>query len=179
MNLEQIYLLYYGKMKRYAREYVSYDEDAENILQDVFADYWEKRPSVTAEHAEPFLYAAVRNRCIDFLRRRIVERQALEYLQQEHIAASRDHSDSFSAFDDFLQTHASLEEMLHEAIASLPEKCRLIFRMHKIEGKSQRAVAAELRISPNTVETQMGIAYRKLRARLKDCYPLLPLLAFF
>ena len=43
IDFEQIYLSYFSKMKRFAREYVLSDEDAENIVQDVYLDFWEKR----------------------------------------------------------------------------------------------------------------------------------------
>jgi RNA polymerase sigma-70 factor (ECF subfamily) len=42
----------------------------------------------------------------------------------------------------------------------------------KIEGKKQKEIAEEMNISINTVETQMGIAYKKLRNELKDYFPL-------
>ena len=45
IDFEQIYLSYFSKMKRFAREYVLSDEDAENIVQDVFLDFWEKKYS--------------------------------------------------------------------------------------------------------------------------------------
>jgi len=48
--------------------------------------------------------------------------------------------------------------------------------MHKLEGRCNKDVARELGITVNTVETQMKIAYRKLRCELRDCLPLLLLL---
>ena len=57
-------------------------------------------------------------------------------------------------------------------IDSLPERCREIFLKSKIEGKKQKEIAEEMNISINTVETQMGIAYKKLRNELKDYFPL-------
>lgn len=41
-QFEQIYISYYSRMKRFAQEYVVREEDAENIVQDVFLDVWEK-----------------------------------------------------------------------------------------------------------------------------------------
>lgn len=40
---EDIYLSYFSKMKHFAKEYVISDEDAENIVQDVFMELWEKK----------------------------------------------------------------------------------------------------------------------------------------
>jgi len=59
------------------------------------------------------------------------------------------------------------------AIESLPQKCREIFILNKIEGKKQKIIAQELNISINTVESQMAIAYKKLKEVLKDHVPLL------
>ena len=61
---------------------------------------------------------------------------------------------------------------------SLPGKCREIFLKSKIEGKKQKEIAEEMNISINTVETQMGIAYKKLRSELKDYFPLFVFLYF-
>ena len=66
----------------------------------------------------------------------------------------------------------SIEQILSKAIDALPEKCREIFIKNKIEGKKQKEIAAELNISINTVETQMGIAYKKLKTEVKDYFPL-------
>lgn len=66
----------------------------------------------------------------------------------------------------------SIEQILSKAIDALPEKCREIFIKNKIEGKKQKEIAMELNISVNTVETQMGIAYKKLKTELKDYFPL-------
>jgi len=73
---------------------------------------------------------------------------------------------------DFL-TENDIEDILNKAIDSLPEKCRQIFIKSRIEGKKQKEIAAELNVSVNTVETQMGIAYKKLREELKEYLPLL------
>ena len=66
-----------------------------------------------------------------------------------------------------------IEERLEQALQKLPERCRSIFVMNKLEGKKQQQIASELQISINTVESQMAIAYKKLREELKDCLPLL------
>lgn len=42
-NFDRIYVTYYSRMLRFAREYVLFEEDAENVVQDVFLLLWEKR----------------------------------------------------------------------------------------------------------------------------------------
>lgn len=41
MNFSDLYLTYYSKLVRFAKEFVEHEEDAENITQDVFTDLWE------------------------------------------------------------------------------------------------------------------------------------------
>ena len=43
VEFEEIYIFYYSRMKRFAKEYVIHEEDAENIVQDIFIDLWEKK----------------------------------------------------------------------------------------------------------------------------------------
>jgi len=80
---------------------------------------------------------------------------------------------SLEAFDEQLFSEPDIETVIQNAIESLPEKCREIFVLNKIEGKKQKTIAQELNISINTVENQMAIAYKKLKEILKDYIPLL------
>ena len=79
---------------------------------------------------------------------------------------------SLEHFDLDILEEKSIEQILSKAIDALPEKCREIFIKNKIEGKKQKEIAMELNISVNTVETQMGIAYKKLKTELKNYFPL-------
>jgi RNA polymerase sigma-70 factor (ECF subfamily) len=161
-------------MKHFAREYVVCEEDAENIVQDVFVEFWEKRP-VLADRTRltAYLFTAVKNRSLNCLRRRIVEQEAASRIQDEYQAVLRMNLDSLEYFDHTLFGEEDAGQIISQALHSLPEQCRRVFVMSKIEGKKQKDIAAELHISINTVETQIGIAYKKLKNELKKYIPLL------
>ncbi len=160
-------------MKRFAQEYVIREEDAENIVQDVFLDVW-KQKLVLSSHANLFsyLFTAVKNRCIDFLRHKTIVLKAANKMQEEYLLALQLKFHSLEAFDEKIFHESDIETIIQNAINNLPERCREIFIMNKIDGKKQKAIAEELNISVHTVETQMGIAYRKLKEALKDYIPL-------
>jgi RNA polymerase sigma-70 factor (ECF subfamily) len=80
---------------------------------------------------------------------------------------------SLEVFDEQVFSDTEIETVIANAIQSLPEKCRRIFIMNKIEGKKQRIIANELNLSIHTIESQMAIAYRKLKEILKDYLSLL------
>lgn len=82
-------------------------------------------------------------------------------------------SEALAALDADFSNEEELSGILQNAINKLPQRCREIFVMKKIEGKEQKEIATELGISENTVEAQMSIAYKKLRIELKHCKTLL------
>ena len=161
-------------MKRFAQEYVIREEDAENIVQDVFLDLWEQNLlMLTHTNLFAYLFTTLKNRCIDFIRHKTVVQHAAQKLQDDYTKALQMKFQSLEAFDEQLFSEPDIETVIQNAIESLPEKCREIFILSKIEGKKQKAIAQELNISINTVENQMAIAYKKLKESLKDYLPLL------
>ena len=119
------------------------------------------------------LFTSIKNKCNDYLRHKIVEREAGNTIKEEYRLSMQIKFDSLETFDQNLFNEKDIEAILMKSIDSLPDKCRTVFIKSKLEGKKQKEVAAELNITVNTVETQIGIAYKKLRMELKDYLPLL------
>lgn len=174
MDFEQFYIIWFSRVKYFAYEYVLSDADAENIAQDVFMDLYEKKILLNYHtNIVAYLFTAVKNRCLDHLRRKVLEQEAASKLQEEFNLTLRLKFDSLEAFDLSFLAENSIEDVIEKALQSLPERCRIIFIKNKLEGKKQKEIAEELQISINTVESQMAIAYTKLREELRHCLPLL------
>jgi len=180
-DFEQLYISNFGRLKRFACAYDIPEEEAENIIQDIFLNVWQKNIFTHDKHdISMYLFAAVKNRCIDFLRHQLTHAEVLKDMQEEHELSMKLKFLSLQEFDEKDVDIDQLGETIAKALAALPDKCRTIFVMSKIDGKKQRQIAQELGISLNTVETQMGIAYKKLRAELKDALPMfITLLNFY
>ena len=178
-QFEEIYLSHYLRMKRFATEYLICEEDAENVVQDVFLELWEQQ-FVLMSHTRLFawLFTATKNRCLDLLRHKTVIRKGAEKMKDDYNIELQMKLQSLEAFDDKIFSEPDIESVVQKAIETLPVKCREIFVMNKIEGKKQKAIAAELNISLHTVESQMAIAHRKLKDALKEYIPLLLFLFF-
>ena len=169
-HFEEIYVSWFSRMKYFALEYVVSEEDAENIVQDVFTELWERKEILAYDvNLVALLFTSIKNRCIDLLRHRIVVKEAVNLIQ----ATLRMKLASLELFDQSLLSEQDIERIITEVVDSLPEKCREIFIKSKIEGKKQKDIAAELNISLKTVENQMAIAYKKIKSELKDYLPLL------
>ena len=169
-HFEEIYVSWFSRMKYFALEYVVSEEDAENIVQDVFTELWERKEILAYDvNLVALLFTSIKNRCIDLLRHRIVVKEAVNLIQEEYQATLRMKLASLELFDQSLLSEQDIERIITEVVDSLPEKCREIF----IKRKKQKDIAAELNISLKTVENQMDIAYKKIKSELKDYLPLL------
>lgn len=180
IKFEDIYLSYFSKMKHFAQEYVVLEEDAENIVQDVFTELWEKREMLNMPiNLIAYLFTTIKNKCLNHLRHKTVVHETANLLQEEYFITLRMNLNSLEAFDQNLFSEQDIEQIITKALNTLSPKCKEIFIMSKIEGKKQKQIAAELNISINTVETQIGIAYKKLRVELKNYLPLFIFLLYF
>jgi RNA polymerase sigma-70 factor (ECF subfamily) len=165
-------------MKSFAREYVGSEEDAEDIVQDVFLELYEQYTVLSNRvNIIAYIFTTIKNRSIDHLRRKIIAHKSADYMQEEYLLTMQMKLNSLEILDDELFRNDDVEQAITRALNALPERCRTILVKHKIEGQKQKDIAEELGLSIKTVENQLTIAYKKLREELKDYHKLL--LLFF
>lgn len=174
IDFESFYINWYSRAIYFAKEYVAAESDAENIVQDVFLHLFERKELLdTRLNWTAYFFTAIKNRCLDHLNKELKTQEAIQNIQSEHILTVRMKFDSLEILNVDFPDESSIEKRLNAALEKLPERCREIFIMNKIEGKKQKDIANELQISVNTVESQMAIAFKKLREELRDYMPLL------
>lgn len=150
----------YARLCTFAHSFVKDRDEAEEAVQQVFIQLWEKRLHVDIQLSiQAYLFRSVRNACLNKLRHAQVRRA---YADEQQALASESPAASGLAFQNELQ------EQIHRAIEKLPEQCRLIFRLSRFESLKYAEIAEQLGISVKTVENQMGKALRILRNELKD-----------
>ena len=174
MDFENFYITWYSRVKYFARDYVLSEEEAENITQDVFLEFYQKRDSLDFHiNIIAYLFTSVKNKCIDYLRRKLLEQEAAAKMQEEFDLSFRMKFDSLEAFNLEGLSEDNIKNIIEKALESLPERCGEIFVMSKIDRKKQKEIAEDLGVSVKTIECQMTIAYKKLREELKNYLPLL------
>jgi len=160
------------RLRRFIRARVADARDAEDILQEVFAELVEaNRLLVPIDHVTAWLFRVARNRIIDLFRRRRpeaagdrVERHGDASLPWEELIPSAE------AGPDALYAREALIEAIEAAIDELPPDQRHVFVAHELEGRSFRALAAETGVNVNTLLARKRYAVRRLRARLADVH---------
>jgi len=168
-----VFTRYHVELFRLALRYVRLPALAEDIVQDVLLYLWERRRElVITTSLKSYLLAAVKHRALDYLKSQYARQVYESDLPEDLPAAAR--------ADAPLQ-EKQLVAAIQQAIAALPEKCRLIYTLSRSAELSYQEIASQLGLSVKTVEAQMGIALRKLRGRLQGyelllLWLLLPLL---
>ena len=142
---------FYPRLTAFAQQYTQ-AEAAEEIVSDVFVKLWLRRASLgTITRPEVYLYVAVKNTALNYLR-------------------SRKNQPILDEIPDALSANApedkELQRVLQSAIRRLPEQRRLIFRLIKEDGLKSADVAVILGLSPRTVESQLYKAVKTLADQL-------------
>ena len=168
---EIVFRSFYPALCRYAGSIVNDDDQAEDIVQQVFINIWEKRHTITFHvSAKSYLYRAVHNRCLNYLEQNKVRQM---YASENSTMAEP------ASPPDLPQHQRELQLQITNAINKLPEQCRIIFKLSRFEEMKYAEIAAHLGISIKTVENQMGKALRVLREELKEYLPLVILLCSY
>ena len=137
------------------------DEDTcQDLAQEVFVELWKKRAELDIHTSlRAYLRRAAVNRALNYLK----TSRRFSFDEPENIANTADTSEH-----DIHRKNEqdSLEKALHEAISTLPEKCRLVFSLSRFEHLSHREIAEQLGISVKTIENQITKAMKLLRQAL-------------
>ncbi|MGN7820545.1 RNA polymerase sigma-70 factor [Chitinophaga sp. 22536] len=157
------------KVLAYCKKKVGNEEDAEELLLDIFLKLWRFREKIdlTAD-VQVLLFTIARNHILNFIRNKatrqlatIAPEEALPQ-QDDHIRQRMDYNELFNQYQQVLE--------------KLGEKQRAVFRMSREEGLSHREIADKLGISVRTVEAHIHSSLKIIRTELKDAYILIVLL---
>jgi len=152
----QFFDYFYKDAYRLAFFYIQDREMAEELVSDVFLKIWHRGESLgTVLHPRTYLLAAVKNHCINHLRQQRSETVSLDNELQNPVDSSTPGPDQGMVWDE-------MQQALKQAVANLPARCQLIFRMVRDQQLTYREVAESLGITQKTVEIQMGIALKRL-----------------
>jgi len=158
-----LFKLYRSKLLFIANSYISCNEDAEEIIQDVFLKVWSQKNIQT--NINGYIYAVTRNACLDYLRKK------KQTLNIENNTQQIEASINYKAIADDLASsiiERELEEAIMNGIEFLPEKCKNVFVMSRIEGLKHKEISKELNISTKTVENHITKAIKHMRLYLRE-----------
>jgi RNA polymerase sigma-70 factor, ECF subfamily len=165
---EYVFREHFVKLCLYAEHYVRDKEAAEEIVEDFFVFFWSNADQMVINSSlYGYIYTSIHNRCLKYLRQEKVRNKHIE--NSQYIFTEKELLESVS--DDYPDANLvsrELEDIIANAVNSLPEQCRNVFSLSRFDNLSYSEIAAKLGISLNTVKTQMARALHKMRICLKD-----------
>jgi RNA polymerase sigma factor (sigma-70 family) len=145
--------------------YTHNNADVDELLQETYA-----RLLVVGATARETEFRSIRAFCLT-----VTRNVALDWLRRKHVVPlelvadmeSLDVLDEGAQIEEIVNAHQELE-LLANAIAAMPRRCRQTFTLRKIYGFTQKEIAARLNISENTVEQHLTKAARRCAQVLFD-----------
>lgn len=152
-----LYEHYFTKMVLFAESYLYDEEEARDLVQDIFFKLWDHTPQTEIMLSlKAYLFTSLRNRCLNVLRDRKIRDTHNDKLFEAQL---------FSGTDD-IGIDETMRERLQQALNTLPKKCKEIFLLKIVHGKKNKEIAAELGLADTTVKTQIQRAYKSMREQL-------------
>lgn len=162
---EQVFVKFYNALCRYAYDILHSEDDAKDVVAEVFANVWEKHENVNEKLSlSSYLYRSVYNRSLNLIRYRKNKPNTNEEDQSIKTVPIIKEGDKDFPLSQMIQNEKI--DMIKSAIDSLPDRCRHIFLLHRKFRYKYSEIAEILDISENTVKAQVQIALKKLREKI-------------
>lgn len=156
---EAVFRTYYEDLSRYAFSILRKKEESEDLVQQVFVNFWEKREqTIISGSLKSYLFRSVHNQSLNLIKH---EKVKANYVEHSQYFDTKFHSEVEEELEG-----KELEGKIAEAIDTLPNQCRKIFIMNRMESLKYKEIADQLDISIKTVENQIGKALKVLRGSL-------------
>ena len=157
-SFDQIYKQYWSKLYIYAFNVLKEKEICEDILQEIFIDLWAKRDNVQITDLNSYLYQSVKYQIFNHFRKSKYKKQLLIKFNLMNTQNGIDE----------LYEEKELNVQLKDIISKLPKQRRIIFKMSRYDGLSNKEISENLNISLQTVKNQINKSLKFIRRSLKN-----------
>ena len=158
--IETLFENYFAALCTVAHRILQNSDASKDVVQDVFVRLWTNRESLKINTSLwGYLKRSVINAAIDTTRR------AYEKTKSPLEDAGNPAAEE-AGMEEVIEGNEAAS-MVNEAIARLPDRCRLVFVLSRHEELTYKEIAEKLEISPKTVENQMSKALKLLRKWLQ------------
>ncbi|WP_421823991.1 RNA polymerase sigma factor [Flagellimonas oceanensis] len=156
-TLERLFEAYWKRLYIYAFSFVGDHHVSQDIVQEIFISLWEKSATTQIEQIESYLFRGVKYQAINFLK--LQQRKA----PMDNSINSIKGKEGVTEHMDYLES----EDMFLKTMDRLPNRCRQVFYLSRVQGYNNKEIAQEMDISIRTVETHISNALRVFKLYFK------------
>ncbi len=158
---DSLFEIYSPKLYGFALKYFKNESDSEELVQEVFVKVWENRQTLKSELSfKSYLFTIALNQIRKYFNKRA---NALRYME-----SLRDDPDFLENETLQNEDYETVLQQINCIIEEMPPRRREIFIKSKLEGKSSKEIAAELNISPGTIDNHVSDGLHFIRKRLSQ-----------
>ena len=154
-QFKQLFHSEFGRMYKAAYILLGDEDEAKDVVQDVFAQLWNGTVPLREASARTFLLTCVRNRCLNLIAHRKMTQEAMLLLTPETVESGQHDEEIIMAIEDYIDHRLT------------PQTGRVI-RMHYQEERPYKEISQQLGISLSAVNKHIVQGLRKLRSTFKD-----------
>jgi RNA polymerase sigma-70 factor (ECF subfamily) len=157
--LKYLFDKYYPELCKLSFKYVGRTDIAEDVVQDVFINIWNKRTMLNySGNIKPCFIRSVINTSLNYINSKFAKQNFVDESSASLNLAS------YNQHDEILGKE--LNSIIMTAIEQLPNKCRAIFSLSRFSNLTYKEIAKQLDISVKTVEAQISIALKRVHEYL-------------
>ena len=164
---EGLYYKYSDRLYNFAFRFVSDEHTAQDIVHEAYGTLWEKFEGKESDAWQALLFRIVRNRSIDTLRHQSSLRIVSLTDSFRNVCDEGLYQMDFAVNDSDRKTiYDELTANIHSIMGKLPDRCREVFMMSRIQNMKNKEIAAALKISEKAVEKHIHKALTVFRKEL-------------
>jgi RNA polymerase sigma-70 factor, ECF subfamily len=168
---ELLYKRLFPRLKDFANRIVRDEDIAKDIVQDVFIKLWEKKKEIKLINIEAFIFKVLRNQCISHIKNlKIVENVKINLSDLQY--AEELYRIDFIKNEPYLLVEKELQLEVEKVMKSLPDQCKNVFHLSRIEGLKNREIAERLGINIKNVERHITRALTSFKDHFGDKIPI-------
>lgn len=172
LNFNRLYTTYFDRFVRFARSYLPTDEAAEDVVNDSFMYYWERRDVIVDQNLPAYLLNVVRHKCINQLKRSSLEETVKSDMRSMEEWELQLKISTLEACNPEKLLSEEMQTLIARALDVLPPQTREVLMRSRFRQQSNREIADALGISVKTVEYHITKALKVFRTVLGDYFPL-------
>ncbi|MBN1598872.1 MAG: RNA polymerase sigma-70 factor [Bacteroidales bacterium] len=169
---EKLYKRLYPRLDDYATKILKDKVVAQDILQEIFIKLWRKRNEIAPINIEAFLFRILKNQCLTHLKNmKVFENTKMNVKHSKEIQEL--YRIDFLKDEPVLLIEKELELQVEAIIETLPDKCREVFLLSRVNGMRNREIADKLGINIKNVERHISRALKSFRAHFGNKIPII------
>jgi RNA polymerase sigma-70 factor (ECF subfamily) len=156
-----LYEKYWEKLYYIAYQHTQSTQESEDLIHEVFIDLWNNRKKIKIKKTlSSYIFTALKFKIFRLYDKKSVRKKYFDRIKQND-TGSLNVTEMELSFNE-------LFDLIEHEIDKLPERCKLIFKMRRLDDYSIEEVAKKLEISTNTVNNQMTKASKILKVKIGE-----------